>query len=539
MNGSDVVVQALLDNRVKYIFGVPGDIQTDLFRALKKSPIRFITARNEKCAAFMADIYSRVSGECGVCFSTVGPGATNLVSGLANATHDRSAVVAISDQVPTSQLVKNTHQYINYDLLFSPESGVVKAGTTIKHINQISRDLNNAFHLAKAEYPGAVHIGLPIDLLQTSIDNLSETSFSSISQSSHKEDLQNIAEEIKAIKNHIDNKRVIVVAGPSINRTHCQKEFREFINRTNFPVISTFNGKGSLLDEDPHFIGTISRHLQDIFTKIFAEADVVLLIGYDYIEGIKPETFGNPEKIINLDVVDNRVFQKFQPRINAFGDLAHILKNVAPLPLHHHSINWDIDEIRKTIRQRIYGGLDMEVYPPRPHRIIEAVNKVYGDNSIIVCDVGLNKYYSGLLLKSTSSNTILFSNGMSSMAFSSGALAAKLARPDKEVVVLCGDGGFLMDLQEISTCVHYNIPITIIVFNNGGLGLIEQAQRKQFNDYHEVHFAGPDYVALAKSLGAEGYSIKSQGQLEKVLVESRKNNQVNVIEVPVNYSEGI
>jgi acetolactate synthase-1/2/3 large subunit len=170
---------------------------------------------------------------------------------------------------------------------------------------------------------------------------------------------------------------------------------------------------------------------------------------------------------------------------------------------------------------------------------MEAINAIYSSNSTIICDVGLNKYYAGLLLRAGQNSAIIFSNGMSSMAFSSGALAAKLAQPERDVIVITGDGGFLMEPQEISTCVQYNINLTILVLNNSGLGLVEKRQRKSFGHGYEVNFGNPDYIKFAESFGAQGYSIRSWAQLEDVLRESRQNKKINLIDVPVNYSEGL
>ncbi|MDO8555688.1 MAG: thiamine pyrophosphate-binding protein [Nanoarchaeota archaeon] len=530
MNGAELIVHYLENQGVHYIFGVPGDIETNIAAALKKSGIRFITARNEKSAAFMADIYSRVSGKAGVCFSTVGPGATNLVSGLANATQDRSSVIAISDQMPRKEMFLGSHQYVDFDRLFHPTTGVTKWNTTVHSIDDVVSSFARGFEEACKEPRGAVHLGIPVDIFN-------ETgTYQAPQQTDHTYPLPQ-QEAIEQIYQRIRTGKGIIVAGPTIKRTHAQEAFKQFVEQSKLPVLTSFMGKGALDERNPNSLGTISRHLQGVFSEVFNTADFILTIGYDTIEGVRPETFGNLEKVVNIDLTDNTVPTFFEPTHNLFGDIKYILTTLTEKSYDRKQP--ETAPLRQKIREAIYGKLDMEVYPPRPHKIMEAINTTYGNDSVIVCDVGLNKYYAGLLLEARDSNQIIFSNGMSSMAFSSGAMGAKLAAPKKDVLVICGDGGFLMDPQEISTCVRYNQPLTVVILNNSGLGLVEKKQQKDFKDTYEVNFGSPDYVQFAEAFGARGHTIRSWGQLTDVLEETRGNKQINIVEIPVNYTEGL
>lgn len=534
MKGSDLIVKILESNGIKYVFGVPGDIETDIAESLKASSINFVTARNEKSAAFMADIYSRTTKHIGVCFSTVGPGATNLISGLANATADRSSVIAISDQLPREEMNLKAHQFIDYRRIFDPLTGVTKWNTTLSSSKEIISEMRRAFKEAYSEFKGAVHVGVPVDILSEKADsNLADLRFD-LEESTlglNKRDIEPVYERIK-------NSKSIILVGGSVKRACSQNQFKEFVNKTKFPVLSTFTGKGSIDEREPLYLGTISRHLHDIFEETFKKMDTIICVGYDFMEGIKPSIFGDLEKVVNIDVADNRVLGKYEPKINLFGNLSEILSELVKRE-YKQELTQDYESIKSNVKKAIYGSLDMRVYPPRPHKIMEAINNIYGENSIIICDVGMNKYYSGLLLRTNPDNEAIFSNGMSAMAFTSGALAAKLARPEKNVLAIVGDGGFLMDPQEISTCIRYNLPLTTIVLNNSGLGLVEKKQRKNFGSTYEVKFGNPDYVKFAEAFGAKGYSIRSWGQLEEVLNETKSNNKINIIDVPVDYNEGI
>ncbi len=534
MKVSDLIVKILENNGVKHVFGVLGDIETDLAESLRKSKLKFIAAKNEKSAAFMADIYARVSQTIGICFSTVGPGATNLLSGLANANQDRSAVIALSDQLPTSHMGLKEHQFVDFDKLFHPSTGVTKWNKTLQKAEQTQDVFREAFKQASSEFKGSVHIGLPVDLLAQSVFCQEKELKFDITPCYPKVSDKSIQEIYQKIRKG----KGIIFLGGSVKRNNAQKSFVKFLESSKLPVISSFMGKGTMDEEHDLYLGTISRHLHDIFKAIFAEADFILNIGYDFSEGVQPSVFGRMDKLINIDAADNSVPGRYEPPQNIFGDLNMIFSALASQPYERND-SMDHDSIRKKIHQAIYGDLDMDVYPPRPHRIMEAINAIYGSNSIIVCDVGLNKYYAGLLLRVKESSQVIFSNGMSSMAFSSGALAAKLARPERDVIVITGDGGFLMDPQEVSTCVQYNVPLTILVLNNSGLGLVEKKQKKSFGHGYEVAFGNPDYVKFAEAFGAQGYSIRSWAQLEDVLTESRRNKKVNIIDVPVDYSEGL
>lgn len=524
MKGSDFIVKILEVNGVDYIFGVLGDIQVDFYKSLRNSKIKFITMRNEKSAVFAADIYSRVIGKVGVCFSTVAPGATNLVTGLANATADRSSVIAISDQLPTSKRDIEQHQYIEFNKLFDKTSGVVKDSVTINDVENIYFCFREAFTFSQKENKGAIHIGIPSDLMTKEVKKSEESLNFHISEVKHSLNATKIYQQIK-------DKKGAIIAGGILNRLDCKKEFLKFINKLKLPVITTFRGKGCIDENSEYYLGSISRHLQDVYKYFLKDLDFVLLIGYDKNEGLNLSILNGVKNVISINSA-NEIKEQ-----DCCFDLKGLFNNLSKKEYYVNNV--DLNIYKELLLTRVYGNIDMDIFPLRPHRIMEIVSKVYNKNTIFIGDVGLNKYYTGILLKISDTNEIYFSNGISSMAFSSGALGAKLAKPNKEVVVICGDGGFLMNPQEISTCMNYNIPITILILNNSGLGLVEQKQRKDFGSTYEVSFANPNYIKFAQAFGAEGFRINSWRRLEQVLNKCKGSNKVNIIDCPVSYREGL
>jgi acetolactate synthase-1/2/3 large subunit len=522
MKFDEALVKYLEDMGVKYVFGVPGDIQTDFSEALRKSNIRFITTKNEKSAVFMADIYSRVSGKVGVCFSTVGPGATNLVSGLANATGDKSSVIAISDQLTEEFL--ESHQYVDQGKLFHPSTGVTKASFRLTPEN-LKKTLEAAYTEAMSEPKGAVHVCMPVSV------HKKEVSYSVLVPKVKK--LKEISNPEK-LSELITGKKNMVILGGVVSRTGVNEEVMDWIERCDIPTLSTFRGKDAIPNSHPLFVGTISRYLVDEIAQLFKEADNLILVGYDYNEGVKPELWKEFKgKLININTFDNHVKGFFEPELNFFGELKGFFKKVGGKSQN----KFNVRELRAQIQRKIYQGLDMDVYPPRPHKIIEAIN-IYFPDAIKVCDIGKNKYYSGLLLNARKPNTVFFSNMQSAMGFSSGALGATFAT-DGKVLAVTGDGGFMMEPQEIATAIRYNKRLTVIIFNDCGLGLVRAKQLKDFNMKYEVDFPNPDFIKFAESFGAKGYSVKSWGELHRIMKEVAESDQFSIIEVPVDYSEGI
>lgn len=538
MTGAEYLCKVLKSLGVEYVFGLFGDVQTDFAHAVRESGIKWIGVHNEKSGGFMADIYARVSKKPGIIFSTLGPGGTNLTSALANATQDRSPLIAISDQVLSNDINLEAHQFVDFEKAFHPSTGITKFAVLIKSINDIPKVFNKAFEIAQTEPMGAVHIAIPADIFGKKIDadkkNLKLNyqdgmRFSKISSS------LTYSELVKRLK--AKNRGLIIVGGP-VERASAQKEFVEFVEHFKLPVLKTFRGKNVMPSSHPQCIGTVSRHLAEVVTEMVNDASFVLTVGYEYNEGIKPSLWKGREKdVININSYDNRIKKIFYPPSH-FGNLKKIFSHLASEEVPDYKSEFNFEKLKKKVDGIVDEGLDVDKEDLHPGRIIDAVGRLYKDG-VIICDVGLNKYYSGLLLGATDKSQIIFSNGQSAMAFTSGAMGAKIADPSRDVIALVGDGGFLMNPQEILTAVEQNKQVIWIIFNNGGLGLIEQAQQKNAGKgrkVHGVHFSKVFFEKLARSYGLVGKRIEPGQDLYKILKAVKRSGKSAVIDVPVVYT---
>lgn len=532
MNGAKYLCAILEKKGVEHIFGLFGDIQTDFAHAIRESSIRWIGVHNEKSGGFMADIYARVSEKPGIIFTTLGPGATNLTSALANATQDRSPLIAISDQVPYVEFNLETHQFVDLQKAFGKNTGITKFATVVKSAVELQEVINKAFSIATAEPKGAVHISIPITVFREDVP-----SFKLISNQSQEKKIPKSTISPRQLLEILQReKRGLVIAGGSIERSKAEKAFVAFVEKYKLPVITTFRGKNAIPSDHPYCLGTISRHLTTIVQEVIRQVGYILTIGYDYNEGVKPVIWKSREKdVVNIEIFDNRIKGIFSPD-SLFGDISEILNSLILGKTPRYNDHFSFKAIKVKIETRVHEALDVQRHELHPKRIIDAVNRLYAKNAVIVCDVGLNKYYSGLLLKATQSNKILFSNGQSAMAFSSGSLGAKIADPKKDVIVLVGDGGFLMDVQEVLTAVENKQPIIWVIFNNGGLGLIEQAQLKDGAKAHGVHFSKIFFERLAEAFGAVGKRVEPGEDVYSVLKKIKKAKKPAIVDVSVEYT---
>lgn len=538
MNGAQYLCRILKKKGVKHVFGLFGDIQTDFAHAIRESSIQWIGVHNEKSGGFMADIYARVSNVPGIIFSTLGPGGTNLTSALANATQDRSPLIAISDQVPLSEFNMGTHQYVDFKKAFDPKTGITKLTLVVKRIEDMQIIFEKAFEVAMKEPRGAVHISIPADIFGRKINlggkRLKNSPVEEKSQPANVKSTISYAEFLKKIQK--SKNRGVVIVGGSVERASARREFRSFIERFDLPVLTTFRGKNAIPSDHKQCLGTISRHLAEAMTEVISKASFVLTIGYDYNEGIRPSFWkGKEKKLFNIDSYDNRIRGIFNPP-SLFGNLKNVLYDLSREKQPNYLDGFNYVFLKKKLHSIVLRELSVDNVKLHPGRITEAVSKLYDKDAVIVCDIGLNKYYSGLLLSATDNNRIIFSNGQSAMAFSSGAMGAKVADSKKDVVALVGDGGFLMDSQEVLTSVEYEKPVIWIVFNNGGFGLIEQAQQKKGPKTHGVHFNKVFFTKLAHAFGMIGKRIEPGENLLPILQEIKKLNRSAIIDVPVEYT---
>ncbi len=551
MKSSDLFLRALEEEGVKYIFGVPGEENADMMISLLDSPIEFIMARHEQGAAFMADLYGRLTGKPGVCLGTLGPGATNLVTGVANANFDRSPVVAITGQASTTRLHKESHQNMDAVSMFKP---ITKWTTTIRHGINIPEVVHKAFKLAASEKPGACHIELPEDIAKQDVDALP------MGAKGYK--LRRPAPDHKAISKALElirsAKTPIILAGNGCVRKRASTQLKRFVALTGIMSAQTFMAKGALDPRDHHSLLVAGLGSKDHVTEAFDKADLVITIGYDLIEWL-PEQWnhGMDKKIIHIDFEPAEVDSFYVCEVEVVSDVAAALwelnENLADIekfdiPRFSHLRDHLLVEIGfESLATEVHDDIDTEAakaaisdrFPMTPQRILRDLRGLLGEEDILISDVGAHKMWVARNYLTYLPNTCIISNGFCSMGVAlPGAIAAKLALPHRKAVGLCGDGGFMMNVQEIATAVQYKIPAVFLVWEDRAFGLIEWKQMDQFGKSSHVHFQNPNLVALAESFGAKGIRVESAAGFEPAMAEAlATTDRPSVVVVEVDYSE--
>lgn len=528
MDGAELLVKSLEQVGVEYIFGIPGDTkgknavsETFFFRELKKSKIKFIRTTHEQNAGYMADLYGRVSGRPGVCYTTLGPGSTNIGTALATANLDRSPVVCISSQLPSKEWHKDTHQYIDMKAEFRHKT---KLALSVSDINQIPEVVKKAFDTASSGRPGSVHIEVPVDIFEEYTEESA-----AIKQEEKIYPKLNPSNIIELLNN---SKFPLLVLGRIANEQTLSRKIQEFMEKYNVHALSTFHGKGSIPYDHPLYLGVLSRHLPQT-GQILSESDLLLNVGFDYAEGIKPRIWetGANKKIVDIDYDEKTGGSFYNPDYHYACDVKELFENLS-------KSNGIKTFEKKSFQKFGLKNFDFKQtgFPINPLRFVQKLRDNTNDNDIVVVDVGEHKQVMGLFFDVKNPKSIFFSNGHSTLGYASpGALGAKVAEPNRRVIAVVGDGGFQLTCQEVITSVNSNLPIKVIILNDGAYGIIKHEQEKAFGDHYGVEFKSPDFVKWAKSMGAEGYRVKSSESLGTTLKKALSSNKTAVIEVPITY----
>lgn len=531
MKVSELVVKCLENEGVKYIFGLPGEENLDLMDALIDSPIQFVLTRHEQGAAFMADVHGRLTGRAGVCLSTLGPGATNLVTGIADANMDRAPLVAITGQASLDRMHKESHQYIDVVSLFHP---ITKWNTQIK-IPQITPEaVRKAFKVAQTEKPGATHIDLPEDVAGMEAGDacplLPQLPFSP----------EPLAAQInRAVRIISEAKYPIILAGNGVIRAGASSALKNFAERLNIPVASTFMGKGSIPDDHELSLLAVGLQSRDYVSCGFDKADVVITVGYDLVEYAPARWNPNKDKkIVHIDTAPAEVDAHYVVAVGVLGNisisLSEIAERAAPSDATYSKT------LREYILKELYDYSEDASFPMKPQKILYELRMSLGREDIVVSDVGAHKLWIARVFPCYEPNTCIISNGLASMGIGlPGAIAAKMLYPEKRVVTVSGDGGFIMNIQELETAVRLNVPVVSLVFTDGCYSLIELKQLREFGRSTQVRFGNPDFVRLAESFGALGYRVEDPRELKAILEEAFSNKRPTVIDCPVDYSENL
>ena len=530
MKASELIVKCLENEGVEYIFGVPGEENMDLLDALLGSSIRFVLTRHEQGAAFMADVYGRLTGKAGVCLSTLGPGATNLITGVADANLDRAPLVALTAQSDRDRLHKESHQHLDIVALFRP---VTKWSTSLGIPEIIPEAFRKAFKLAQSEKPGATLIEIPEDVARMETDGLPL-----LVQRLHP---GGAAPEQTEKAAHIISEAVrpVVLAGNGVIRGNASEALVRFAEKLNIPVATTFMAKGVIPDIHPLALGAIGLHTPDYVNHAFAEADVVITVGYDIVE-YAPKSW-NPKrdkKIVHLDMSPAEVDAAYIVNVGVVGDINSSLnalaQSVTPRSAAHGL------PFRQMLHDELEQGRNDSSFPLKPQRILADLRSTLADDDIVISDVGAHKLWLARLFPCLLPNTCIISNGFAAMGMAvSGAVAAKLVHPNRRVVAVTGDGGFLMNSQELETAVRLETPFVVLVFNDRSYGLIRWKQMQQFGRPAFVDFNNPDLVKYAESFGANGMRIGSADELVPALRTALNSNKLTIIDCPVDASENL
>jgi len=530
MKAAELFVKCLENEKVHYIFGLPGEENMDLLDALIDSPIEFVPTRHEQGAAFMADVYGRLTGKAGVCLATLGPGATNLITGVADAYLDRSPLVAISGQTRRELLHKESHQHIDIVQTFEQIS---KWNVAVGLARTIPEVVRKAFKVSQTEKPGPCHIELPEDVAAEETEGapLPVKGFK-LPHTDH-----NVCAKAAEIINRA--KRPILLAGNGVIRGQASHVLRDFVEKTRIPVANTFMSKGVLPSKSDLSLSTIGLQSRDFISCGFDRADLIISVGYDLVE-YAPSLWNRDHKpIVHIDFTPSEIDEFYIPEIEVLGDIAAnltcMMDDIDPTEQDDFS-----SVLKHMMEEELFDYAEDASFPMKPQKILYDIRKVMDHDDILLSDVGAHKMWVARIYPAEEPNTVLISNGFASMGFAlPGAISAKMIYPERKILALCGDGGFLMNCQELEMAVRLKLPMVILIFNDSKYGLIEWKQINQFGRTYGVSFNNPDFVQLARSFGAAGYRVEGADELAPILREAFDAGVPAVVDVPVDYRENL
>ncbi len=527
--GSELFVECLEAEGVERVFGIPGEETLDLNESLENSSIDFVPVRHEQGGAYMADMYGRLTQRAGVCLGTLGPGATNLVTGVADALLDRSPLVALTGQGDLERMHKESHQYIDVVSLFRP---VTKWNARLNSARTIPEIVRKAFKVAQAQKPGPTHIELPEDVMAAMVDARPLPSSDRVrSPEPSGRELIAAAEIIRAADHPV------VLAGNGVARVGAAAGLREFARATGIGVAETFMGKGLLDYEDPRALGTVGVQSRDYALAGFEDADVVITVGYDLVEHA-PVNW-NPKRdkrIICIDTASAEVDEHFMTAVDLVGDIYYILSRLTE-ELRDTVRTPEDSRLNEIVLARFEAGREDDAFPVQPPRALWDIRNVLGPEDLLISDVGLHKLWIARMFPAHEPATVFIANGLAGMGFAlPTAIAAKLVHPRRNVVTVNGDGGFLMNVQELETAVRLRTAIVNVIWENRQFGSIVWKQDKKFGRHFGTDFANPDFVKLADSFGMPAWRIEAVDDFGPTLRRALDLDVPSLIVLPIDYS---
>lgn len=541
MRASDLFMRCLEAEGVQYVFGVPGEENADLLMSMRESSVRFVPTHHETGGAFMADVYGRLTGQAGVCLSTLGPGAANLVTGVANANMDNSPVVAVTGQGATTRLHKESHQAMNVNDMFAP---LTKWTTSLRDESTIPEVIRKAFKLAVAEKPGATHVELPEDIAKHEVESAPIVP---------PEKVRRPVPDEKSISAALDlisrAERPVLLVGQGCVRTRVSRQLQRFVEKTGIYAGMTFMGKGALSDRHERSLYAVGLGSRDYVTEVFEAADLVIAVGYDMVEWPPGRwNIGRTKRLLHIDFDPAEVDTSYRPTVEIVGDVAATLWaiNEGLTDAHRFPDFEGHARARRNLTEEIQdAGAAAERatgdFPMKPQRILADLRAEMDDEDIVISDVGAHKMWIARHYPTYAPNTCIISNGFCSMGIAvPGGLAASLVAPDRRVVTISGDGGFLMHGSELATATRLGVAPVNLVWEDNDYGLISWKQEVEFGRHFGTEFKTPDLVKISEGLGCHARRLGGADELRPALKEAfDRRDKPSVIVVPVDYSENV
>ena len=535
-NTAEVLVECLENHGVNYVFGVPGEENLAFLEALRKSKIIFVTTRHEQAAAFMAATIGRMTGKIGVALSTLGPGATNLLTSVAYAQLGGFPLLVITGQKPIKKSKQGKFQIVDMVAMMKP---VTKYSATVTDGNKVPNMFAEAVSLAETERPGAVHLELPEDIAEESCDAIPLAplvSFEIINSLAKDTEIRKALVEIEKAKHPI------IVLGGGLNRHPLREELEAFFKKTSIPFISTQMGKGAMDETSPLYVGTTGIQGGDFVHLALKQADVIVLIGHDVINTppiILDKKFTKNCKVIHINFFPSVAKDVYEPTHEVVGDISNtILVLTEKIKVNP---KWDFSyfyEVRDVLKKDIIQSTQAKNFPLRPERVIGDISKVLGKEDMLALDNGMYKIYFSRSLPIQNQNGMLLDNALATMgAGLPSGIALKMLYPTRKVLVVVGDGGIMMSIGDLETAVRLKLDLVVLILDDSGYGMISWKQKKMNLADFGLSFSNPDFVKLAESFGATGHKISKAEDLEKILKQTLNAKGVHIVACPISYEK--
>ena len=527
---SDIVVRCLENEGVEYVFGIPGEENLSLLESLRKSQIRLVLTRHEQSAGFMAATYGRLTGRAGVSLSTLGPGATNLATAGAYAYLGGMPMLMITGQKPIKKSRQGRFQIIDVCGMMAP---ITKYTHQLASADNIPTRMREAFRLAEEEKPGTVHLELPEDIAAEQTDSIP------IPRSLNRWPLAEHSAIDAAVEKLRKVRSPILVIGAGASRKMTARALKQLIDKTGIPFVTTQLGKGVVDERHPRFVGNAALSTGDFVHRAFESADLIVNVGHDLSEKPPFLMVRGSTEVIHIDYRSAEADTLYFPQLEVTGDIADAVLRIGDAL--NNTVQWDFTRllaIREANEVQIAEGADDDRYPVYPQRLVADIRRAMPSEGIVALDNGIYKIWFARNYKAHKPNTVLLDNALATMgAGLPSAMAAHLVYPDRPVIAVCGDGGFMMNSQELETALRLGMHITVVILRDDGYGMIRCKQTRMGYTEFGVGYGNPDFVKYAEAYGASGYRVESAGALLPLLERCIKTPGVHVIDCPVDYGE--